>query len=180
MDDDLTPTRVLRPALRSRVIFLVLGVLILALAIAAISYNPVLGVVGLLFAGFATINGAFRLFHPLSYATRLDAEGFETFSALGKRVHHIRWPQIAHLTVFQGNGFGGPGTAQHLAWRCEPRCPGKGRQPWVRGGRNNVGEEYDGALPAPYLGIEAMLELFSGYADAAGRGLRSAAGSEGV
>jgi hypothetical protein len=32
-----------------------------------------------------------------------------------------------------------------------------------------VGEEYDGALPDPYLGIEPMLELFSGYADAAGR-----------
>lgn len=175
MDDDLTPTRLLRPALRTRVIFFVLSVLVLALGIGSSFYNPVLGIVVTLGALFATVNASFRLFHPLSYATRIDAEGFEVFGALGNRVHRIRWPQIAHLTVFQGNGLTGPGTVQHLAWRCAPRCPGKGRQPWARGGRNNVGEEYDGALPAPYLGIEEMLELFSRYADAAGRRSQRAA-----
>lgn len=167
--DDLSAPRLLRPALRRRVVFFVLGALLLALAITALFFSPIVGVIGVLFTGFAVVNGAFRLWHPLSYATRLDADGFETFSAMGKRVHHIQWPQIAHLTVFNANGFTGPGTVLTLAWRCEPRCPGHGRQPWVRGGRNKVGEEYDGALPDPYLGIEPMLELFSGYADAAGR-----------
>jgi hypothetical protein len=73
------------------------------------------------------------------------------------------------LTVFNGNGLTGPGTALHVAWRCSPRCPGEGRQPWVRGGTNVVGESYDGALPDPYLGIEPMLQLMKGYADAARR-----------
>jgi hypothetical protein len=151
----------LRPSLRTRVVYFVLALLVLVLAVGATFYAPAIGIVGLLFAGFATVNGAFRLFHPRSYATVLGADGFEVFGALGNRVHRIRWSQIAHLTVFNGNGLRGAGTELHLAWRCEPRCPGHGRQPWVRGGRNNVGEEYDGALPAPYLGIEEMLALFS-------------------
>ena len=37
----------------------------------------------------------------------------------------------------------------------------------MRGGRNTVGEEFDGALPDPYLGIEPTLELFKQRADAA-------------
>jgi hypothetical protein len=44
----------------------------------------------------------------------------------------------------------------------------------VRGGVNRVGEEYDGALADPYLGIEPMLELFKRYADAAPRGQAAA------
>jgi hypothetical protein len=169
MAGELTPPRVLRPAPRRRLAYFIGAVLLLAFSVVGLFYAPVVAALGVLLFGFAAVNGAFRAFHPLSYATRLDGEGFEVFGALGKRVHHIRWAQVAHLTVFHANGFTGPGTVLTLAWRCEPRCPGHGRQPWVRGGRNKVGEEYDGALPDPYLGIEPMLELFSGYADAAGR-----------
>ena len=174
MTADLTTERTLRPGLRRRVPFLVLSVLLLALSITGVFFAPVVGVVGVLLFGFATVNALYRMFNPLSYATVLGPDEFVTYSALGKPVHHVRWADIAHLTVFNGNGFGGPGTVLHLAWRCEPRQPGHGRQPWVRGGRNNVGEEFDGALPDPYLGIEPMLALFKRYADAgvarAGRG----------
>jgi hypothetical protein len=157
----------LRPRLRRRVPFFVLTVLMLALSIAALFYAPVVGAIGVLLFGFATINAALRLFHPRSYATELDAEEFRTFDAVGRPVHRIRWADVEHLTAFHGNGLGGPGTVLHLAWRCQPRQPGHGRQPWVRGGRNFAGEEFDGALPDPYLGIEAMLELFKARADAA-------------
>jgi hypothetical protein len=77
---------------------------------------------------------------------------------MGRKVHDVRWADVEHLTVFNGNGLTGPGTVLHVAWRCLPRCPGEGRQPWVRGGTNVVGESYDGALPDPYLGIEPMLQ----------------------
>ena len=86
---------------------------------------------------------------------------------MGRPVHRVRWADVEHLTVFHGNGLGGAGSVLHLAWRCHPRQPGRGRQPWVRGGRNFAGEEFDGALPDPYLGIEAKLVLFKRHADAA-------------
>ena len=76
---------------------------------------------------------------------------------------------VEHLTVFHGNGFTGPdGAARGLAL---PPAPSGGRsQPWVRGGRNNVGEEYDGPLPDPYTGIESVLALMKARADAAHAG----------
>jgi hypothetical protein len=159
---------VLRPSLRRRRIpYFVLGVLLLALSVAALFYNPVVGTLGVLFTGFAVVNATLRLFHPRSYATELDEDEFRTFDSMGRPVHRVRWVDLEHLTVFNGNSFGGPGTVLHLAWRCYPRQPGRGRQPWVRGGRNIVGEEFDGALPDPYLGIKPMLELFRQHADAA-------------
>jgi hypothetical protein len=166
MDPELNP-QVLRPRLRRRLPFFALAVLLLALSVWALFYAPVIGAVGVLLFGFGTAVGALRLMHPRSYATQLDAEGFRTFDTLGRPVHDVQWAAVEHLTVFNGNGFTGPGTVLHLAWRCRPRRPGVGRQPWVRGGRNSVGEEYDGALPDPYLGIEAMLALFKRHVDAA-------------
>jgi hypothetical protein len=162
-------TRVLRPRLRRRVPFFVLALALLALSVGAAFYNPIVGALGILFAGFGTVNAALRLFHPRSYATELHPDGFRVFDSLGRKVHDVSWANVEHLTVFNGNGFTGPGTVLHVAWRCAPRCPGEGRQPWVRGGTNVVGESYDGALPDPYLGIEPMLELMKGYADAAPR-----------
>jgi hypothetical protein len=160
-------TRVLRPRLRRRIPFFVLAVGLLALSVVAAFYSPVLGAIGIVFFGFAAVNAALRLFHPRSYATELRPEGFRVFDSMGRKVHDVSWLDVEHLTVFNGNGFTGPGTVLHVAWRCSPRCPGQGRQPWVRGGTNNVGETYDGALPDPYLGIKPMLELMKGYADAA-------------
>jgi hypothetical protein len=159
--------RVLRPRLRRRVPFFVVSVLLFALSVTALFFSPVVGAVGVALFGFAVANATLRLFHPRSYATELDDEGFRTFGATGRPAHRVRWAEVAHLTVFHGNGMGGPGTLLLLAWRCEPRRPGDGRQPWVRGGRNFAGEEFDGALPDPYLGIEQMLELFKRRADAA-------------
>jgi hypothetical protein len=167
----LTAPRVLRPSLKRRVPYFVLAVLVLALMVAALFYTPILGAIGVLFFGFAVVNAGFRLFHPRSYATELDEDGFRTFDSMGRPVHHVRWADIEHLTVFHGNSLRGPGTALHLAWRCHPRQPGHGRQPWSGGGRNFAGEEFDGALPDPYLGIEPMLELFKARADAAKAGL---------
>ncbi len=159
--------RILRPRLRRRVPFFVVSVLLLALSVTAVFFSPIVGAVGVLLFGFAVANASLRLFHPRSYATELDDEEFRVFSAFGRLVHRVRWAEVAHLTVFHGNGMGGPGTLLLLAWRCEPPRPGDGRQPWVRGGRNFAGDEFDGALPDPYLGIEPMLELFKRYADAA-------------
>jgi hypothetical protein len=169
VDGDLIPPRLLRPGLRRRLPLFVLSVPVLALCVAGLFFSPIAGVVGVLLFGFAAVNAGIRLFNPRSYATRLDPEGFTTYDALGRKVHRVRWADVAHLTVFHGNGMGGPGTVLHLAWRCEPRQPGRGRQPWSRGGRNFAGEEFDGALPDPYLGIEPMLALFKRYADAAHR-----------
>jgi hypothetical protein len=164
--DALMPRR-LRPRLRRRLPLFVASVLMLALCVAAAFSNPILGAVGILLFGFAAVNAGLRLFHRHAYATELDAEGFRTFDALGRPVHRVLWRDVAHLTVFHGNGMRGAGTLLMLAWRCEPRQPGDGRQPWVRGGRNFAGEEFDGALPDPYDGIEAILALFTSYADAA-------------
>jgi hypothetical protein len=161
--------RVLRPSLRRRVPFLVLALVLLVMSVWAVFFAPLIGAAGVLLFGFGAVVGAIRLVHPRSYATELDPQGFRTFDTLGRPVHDVRWQDVEHLTVFHGNGFTGPGTVLHLARRCRPRQPGSGRQPWVRGGVNRVGEEYDGALPDPYLGIEPMLELFKRYADAAPR-----------
>jgi hypothetical protein len=162
-------TRVLRPSLRRRIPFFVLAVGLLALSVGAAFYNPIVGAIGIGFTGFAAVNASLRLFHPRSYATELGPDGFRVFDAMGRKVHDVRWVDVEHLTVFNGNGLTGPGTVLHVAWRCSPRCPGEGRQPWVRGGTNVVGESYDGALPDPYLGIEPMLQLMKDYADAARR-----------
>jgi hypothetical protein len=171
VDAELTAPRVLRPRLRRRLPFFVLGLLLFALSVVALFFSPIAGVIGVLLFGFAAVNGALRMFHPRSYATEFDGEGFRVFDALGRLVHDVRWTEVEHLTVFHGNGMGGPGTLLLLAWRCAPRRPGKGRQPWARGGTNFAGEPFDGALPDPYLGIETMLELFKQHADAS-RSLR--------
>jgi hypothetical protein len=161
--------RVLRPRLRRRLVFFVLAAGLLAFSVAGVFYNPILGAIGIAFFGFAAVNASFRLFHPRSYVTELGPDCFRVFDAMGRKVHDVRWVDVEHLTVFHGNGLTGPGTVLHVAWRCSPRCPGEGRQPWVRGGTNRVGESYDGALPDPYLGIEPMLQLMKRYADAARR-----------
>jgi hypothetical protein len=160
-------TRVLRPRLRRRLTFFVLALALLALSVAAAFYNPIVGGLGIVFTGFATVNASFRLFHPRSYVTELGPDSFRVYDSLGRKVHDVRWTDVEHLTVFNGNALTGPGTVLHVAWRCWPRQPGNGRQPWVRGGTNVVGETYDGALPDPYLGIEPMLELMKDYADTA-------------
>jgi hypothetical protein len=157
----------LRPRLRRRLPFFVVSVLLLALSVTALFFAPIVGAIGVLLFGFAAVNAGLRLFHPRSYATELDADGFRTFDAMGRPVHDVRWTEVEHLTVFHGNGMGGPGTILLLAWRCRPRHPGQGRQAWARGGRNFAGEEFDGSLPDPYLGIERMLELFKRHTDAA-------------
>jgi hypothetical protein len=162
-------TRVLRPRLRRRLTFFVLAVSLLALSVGAAFYNPILGAIGIVFSGFGAVNASVRLFHPRSYATELGPDGFRVFDWLGRKVHDVSWTDVEHLTVLNGNGMLGPGTVLHVAWRCSPRQPGDGRQPWVRGGTNVVGEAYDGALPDPYLGIKPMLELMKGYGDAARR-----------
>jgi hypothetical protein len=159
--------QVLRPGLAARVIFFVLAVALLAMSVVSLFFNPVLGVIGVLIFGFATFNASFRLWHPHSYATELTDHGFRVYNALGRLVHDVAWAEIAHLTVFNGNGLRGPGSSLFLAWRCEPRRPGHGRQPWARGGRNAMGEEIDGALPSSYLGIDRMLTLFKQRAGAA-------------
>ena len=155
----------LRPGLRHRLPFFVLSWLIFALCLTALFYNPLLGAVGVLLFGFAAANATLRMFKRRSYATELDAEGFRVYDALGRLVHDVRWTNVEHLTVFRGNGMRGAGTLLLLAWRCRPRQPGKGRQPWAKGG-----DEFDGALPDPYLGIDAMLELFKRHAEAAALG----------
>lgn len=160
-------TEILRPRLRRRIPYFVLALMLPALSVVATFYSPLAGAVRVLFFGFAAVNGAFRLFHPRSYATELGPDGFRVHDSIGREVHDVRWTEVEHLTVFHGNGFSGPGTVLHAAWRCFPRRPGDGRQPWVRGGTNAVGEEYDGALPDPYTGIEPMLALMKRYADAA-------------
>jgi hypothetical protein len=103
--------------------------------------------------GFAAINASLRLFHPRSHANELGADGFRVFDSRGRKVHDVRWADVEHLTVLSGNGLTGPGTVLQVAWRCSPRCPGEGRQPWVRGGTNVVGVSDDGALADPYLGM---------------------------
>jgi hypothetical protein len=163
----LTNPRKLRPSLRRRLPLFVLSVLLLGMSTVALFYSPLVGVAGVLLFGFGVLIAALRLFHSRAYATELDGEGFSTFDSFGRRVHRVAWADIEHLTVVHGNGIGGPGTVLFLAWRCHPRQPEHGKLPWLRARRNFAGEEIDGALPDPYLGIEPMLELFKQCADAA-------------
>jgi hypothetical protein len=165
----LTSPRRLRPSLRRRLPLFALSVLLLAMSTVALFYSPLVGVAGVLLFGFGAFIAALRLFHARAYATELDAEGFSTFDSFGRRVHRVAWADVEHLTVVHGNGIGGPGTVLFLAWRCHPRQPGHGKLPWLRARRNFAGEEIDGALPDPYLGIEPTLELFKQRADAAKR-----------
>ena len=159
--------QVLRPGLTARVVYFVGAVALLAGSLLGLFYNPITGAIGVLIFGFATVNAGFRLWHPRSYATTLDDHGFRVYDSLGRLVHDVAWADVAHLTVFHGNGLRGPGSSLFLAWRCDPRQPGSGRQPWARGGRNRMGEEIDGALPSSYLGIDRMLALFKERADRA-------------
>ena len=158
---------ILRPARRRRVIYLVGAWGLLALSVLAAFYAPVVGLLGSLFWGFAAVNAAVRMWHPRAYATEVDGDGFRAYNWRGRLVHDVPWVDVAHLTIFHGNGLRGAGSVLFLAWRCEPRRRRRGVQPWVRGGRNKVGETYDGALPDEYLGIERMLALFKEHADAA-------------
>jgi hypothetical protein len=158
--------RLLRPRLRRRIAYLVLCVPLLALGIAAAASGVWIGWVLLAFALFAFVNACLRLFVPRSYATELLPDGFRAYDAFGHLVHDVGWDEVAHLTVFHGNGFR-PGSVLLVAWRCEPRRPGHGRQPWAKGGRNFAGEEFDGALPDPYLGAKPMLNLMLEYIEAA-------------
>jgi hypothetical protein len=163
----VTQPQLLRPRLKRRLPFFVVSWLVFALCAVALFFNPVVGAIGVLVFGFAAVNASLRMFRTRSYATELDDERFRVYDAMGRLVHDVRWADLEHLTVFHGNGMGGPGTLMLLAWRCRPRQPGKGRQPWAKGGRNFQGEEFDGALPDPYMGIEPMLELFKRHAEAA-------------
>ena len=119
--------------------------------------------IGFLLAVWTTTSAATALMEGITTAFGgTDDRGF----ARKRLVHRVRWTDVEHLTVFHGNGLSGPGTVLHLAWRCRPRQPGPGRQPWAGGGRNFAGEEFDGALPDPYAGIEPMLDLFKDRVDA--------------
>jgi hypothetical protein len=161
----VTP-RLLRPPLRRRLAFLALCVPLIAIAIGAATSGSWLGWILLAFALFALVNASMRLFLPRSYATELQADGFHVHDSFGRVVHDVRWNEVAHLTVFHGNGFR-PGSMLVVAWRCEPRRPGHGRQPWAKGGRNFAGEEFDGALPDGYLGARETLNLMLAYIEAA-------------
>jgi hypothetical protein len=57
-------TKTLRPRLRRRLPYFVLALALFALSVGAAFYNPIVGALGILFAGFATVNAALRLFHP--------------------------------------------------------------------------------------------------------------------
>lgn len=158
--------RLLRPPLRRRVAMFLLCLPLLAIAIGAGTSGAWIGWVLLAFMLFALGNASLRLLHPRSYATELLPEGFRAYDSFGRVVHDVAWNEVAHLTVFHGNGFT-PGSRLLVAWRCEPRRPGHGRQPWVKGGRNFAGEEFDGALPDQYLGAKPMLNLMLRYIEAA-------------
>jgi hypothetical protein len=163
----VTDEILLRPGLTARIIYFVGAVALLAGSLVGLFYNPVTGALGTLIFGFASVNAGFRLWHPRSYATELDAQGFRVYDSFGRLVHDVAWADVAHLTVFHGNGLRGPGSSLFLAWRCEPRQPGSGRQLWARGGTNRMGEAIDGALPSSYLGIDRMLALFKERAERA-------------
>ena len=158
----------LHPRRRARVVYLAGAVALFALSVAGLFFSPVVSAAGVLLFGFATVNAVLRLFHPRSYATELDDHGFRVYDSFGRLVHDVAWADVAHLTVFAGNGLRGAGTVPLLAWRCEPRHPGRGRQPWAGGGVNAQGEPFDGALPDAYLGIERMLALFGERAGSGG------------
>jgi hypothetical protein len=158
--------QVLRPRLRRRIAFALLCLPVLAIGIGAAASGAWVGWIALAFALFALGNALLRLFGPRSYATELHADGFRVHDSFGRLVHDVPWNAVTRLTVFNGNGFT-PGSTLLVAWRCEPRRPGHGRQPWAKGGRNFAGEEFDGALPDPYLGAKPTLNLMSSYLEAA-------------
>src|SRR5918996_3094998 len=148
MSEPLNAPQTLRPSLRRRLPLSVLSVVLLAMSIVALLYSPLVGVAGVLLFGFAAFIAGLGLFHPRSYATELDADGFTTFDSFGRAVHRVAWADVEHLTVLHGNGMGGPGTILLLAWRCSPRQPDHGKLPWLRARRNFAGEEeIDGTLP---------------------------------
>jgi hypothetical protein len=103
------------------------------------------------------------MFHPRAHVTELDERGFRTHDLLGRRVHEVAWDEVVRLTVFHKDAWLWMTTVVVVAWRCEPRRPGSGRRRWVRGGRNFLGEEIDGALPDPYDGAEPTVRLFASH-----------------
>jgi hypothetical protein len=163
---------ILHPGLPARIVYFAGAVALLGLCVVGLFFNPIVGALGVVLFGFATVNASFRLFHPRSYVTELGEDGFRVYDSLGRLVHDVAWAEVAHLTVFEGNGLRGPGSSLFLAWRCEPRRPRSGRQPWARGGTNRLGEAIDGALPSAYIGIDRMLTLFEEHAERASRTVR--------
>jgi hypothetical protein len=164
----------LHPRLGPRLVYFLLSLPLLAIGIGALFYQPVIGVLAVLLAGTAAVNGAFRLFHPRSYVTELDTDEFRVHDSFGRLKRRVRWADIVDVTVFHGNGLGGPGSTLLVAWRCEPRQRIRSWQPGWKGGRNRLGDEFDGALPDPYLGFERMAAIFKERIEAA-RGRRAPA-----
>jgi hypothetical protein len=151
-----------RPTLASRVILLAMALPCLALSIAAWFYAPLLGIPLSLVMLYATVFAAFRMFHPRAYMTEISDEGFRVHNWTGRLIHDLRWSDLGHLTVLNANGLRGPGTMLCVAWRCQPRRR-TGRRfaaPGIKGGRTPLKDEFDGALPDGYIGIEPMLEIF--------------------
>jgi hypothetical protein len=151
-----------RPTLASRVILLVFAAVCLAICVGASFYKPLLGVPLSLLMLYMLVFSAMRLWHPRAYLTELGEEGFRVYNWTGRLIHDLRWSDIGHLTVLNANGLRGPGTMQCVAWRCQPRRR-SGRRfaaPWIKGGRTPLKDEFDGALPDAYTGIEPMLALF--------------------
>jgi hypothetical protein len=172
MSPETLPRRVLEPRLWPRIVYLVLSVLLFAMSVFATVLGGWAAILGILLFGAATVNGLMRLFGSRSYVTELDATGFKVFDSFGRPVHDVLWDEVEELVPFRGNSLAGPGTQLHVGWRCRPRPPGKGRQPWVRGGA-----DFDGALPDAYLGFDETLALMLRYANAAdgnGAGARPA------
>lgn len=153
--------QVLRPGRKERVVYFVAVAIFLVMSIAACVYNPLVGAIGLALFGSLAVFAGFRLWHPRAYATELCDDRFRVYGGFGQLVHEVRWIDVDALTFFRGNGLRGPGSELFLAWRCEPRQRRRGLMPAVRGGRNDAGVEFDGALFDDYLGLDAMLELFA-------------------
>jgi hypothetical protein len=162
--DDVT---VLRPAPGKRLAFAIVSVLLLAMSVWGLFYAPVVAFAGVLIFGTAAVLGIARLVLPRAYATELGPAGFRTFDSFGRQIHAVAWDDIEHLTVFEGNGWRGIGSVAHLAWRSRTRTRRSGVQPWVRGGRNRLGEEFDGALPDPYGPHREIVERFMRHIEAA-------------
>jgi uncharacterized protein (DUF58 family) len=156
----VTPV-VLRPRLWPRVVYLGLSALLLALSATAVVLGGWAAIAGILLFGFATANALMRLLGKRSYATELDAGGFKVYDSFGRLVHDVRWDEVEELVPFRGNSLAGPGTKLHVGWRCSPRRPGTGRQPWSGGGK-----EFDGALPDAYVGFEETRALMLRFAAA--------------
>ena len=157
----MSPQR-FRPTLASRVLVLVFASICLALCVGASFYKPLLGLPMSVLMGYAFVFAALRMFHPRAYLTEVGDEGFRVYNWTGRLIHDLRWSDLGHLTVLNANGLRGPGTMLCVAWRCQPRRR-SGRRfaaPWIKGGRTPLKDEFDGALPDAYIGIEPMLEIF--------------------